>query len=244
MITSYGLALARKNHNNGQYELLFIKKRLTYAYITFVKGIYNKNNENELLKLFNGMTIEEKICISSLNFNIIWHKSYLTLPNKLTLKDLTKYENCKSKFEKRFLQDEGKRLLKLIKNTKSAYGIWEMPKGMVNKNESEINAAIREFYEETGIKKHKYKILYDKDPVVYTFIDDNTTYRYIYYLSVMLDSKYQPSIELSFDKNSSIMESMDIKFFNINYISLIYAGNNNFINFVKNIFKIIKKHCI
>lgn len=60
MITSYGLALARKNHITGQYELLFIKKRLTYAYITFVKGIYNKNNDNELLKLFNNMTIEEK----------------------------------------------------------------------------------------------------------------------------------------------------------------------------------------
>lgn len=244
MITSYGLALARKNNVTNQYELLFIKKRLTYAYITFVKGIYNKNNDNELIKLFNNMTIEEKLCISSLNFNIIWFKSYLSLPNKLPLKDLTKYENCRSKFEKRFLFDDGKRLLKLIKNTKSAYGIWEMPKGMINKNESDINAAIREFCEETGIKKNKYKILYDKDPMVYTFVDDNTTYKYVYYLAVMLDKKYFPCIELSLEKNSAIMESMDIKFFNIHYISLIYAGNKNFINFAKNIIKIVKKYAI
>ena len=102
IVVSYGIALTKKNKSNN-YELLFIKKRVTYAYITFIKGIYNKNNDNELIKLFNSMTIEEKICIMSLNFNIMWHKLYLTHPyNKLIVKDLSKFENCRNKFEKRF----------------------------------------------------------------------------------------------------------------------------------------------
>jgi len=244
VVVSYGIALTKKNKINNtdiEYELLFIKKRATYAYISFVKGIYNKNNDNELLKLFNNMTIEEKICIMSLNFNIMWHKLYLTLPyNRVALKVLSKFENSKTKFEKRFLYDEGRRLLKLIKNTKSINNLWEIPKGMANRNESDINAAIREFNEETNIKKNKYKILFNIEPVVYIFNDDNTTYKYVYYLAVMLDNKYVPNIELNLNR-SSIMESIDIKFLNIVEISMLNK-NKAFINFVKKIFKLTKSY--
>ena len=44
IVTSYGIALVRKNINNI-YEILFIKKRLSYAFIAFIKGIYNRNND-------------------------------------------------------------------------------------------------------------------------------------------------------------------------------------------------------
>jgi 8-oxo-dGTP pyrophosphatase MutT (NUDIX family) len=241
IITSYGIALTKKNKLLDCYELLYIKKRVTYAYITFIKGIYNKNNDNELIRLFNNMTIEEKICIMSLNFNIMWHKLYLMHPyNRIILKDLQKFENSKNKFEKRFLYDEGKRLLKLIKNTKSVHKLWEIPKGMINKNESHINAAIREFNEETNIKKNKYKILYNVKPLIYIFEDDNITYKYVYYLAIMLDSKYIPNVELNVN-SQSLMESIDIKFLNINEISLINK-DKKYIDFVKKIFKLAKTY--
>jgi 8-oxo-dGTP pyrophosphatase MutT (NUDIX family) len=189
------------------------------------------------------MTIEEKICIMSLNFNIMWHKLYLTHPyNKIILKDLNKFENCRTKFEKRFLCDEGKRLLKLIKNTKSISKLWEIPKGMASKNESNINAAIREFSEETNIKKNKYKILYNVDPIEYIFIDDNITYKYVYYIAVMLDLKYVPSIELSLSSNS-LMESIDIKF--LNYIEISFINKDpKFLKFIKKIFKLAKYYIL
>ena len=243
IVISYGIALTKKNKNTNNYELLFIKKRVTYAYITFIKGIYNKNNDNELIKLFNNMTIEEKICIMSLNFNIMWYKLYMMHPyNRYILKDLSKFESCKNKFEKRFLFDEGKRLLKLIKNTRSVSKLWEIPKGMNNKNESNLNAAIREFTEETNIKKNKYKILYNLEPIEYIFVDDNITYKYVYYLAVMLDHKYVPNIELSINSNS-LMESIDIKFLNILEISIINK-DPKFIKFIKKIFKLTKSFMI
>ena len=243
IVISYGIALTKKNKSSNNYELLFVKKRVTYAYITFIKGIYNKNNDNELIRLFDNMTIEEKICIMSLNFSIMWHKLYLILPyNRGSLKDLSKFENNKTKFEKRFLYDEGRRLLKLIHNTKSIDNLWEIPKGMVNRNESEINAAIREFNEETNIKKNKYKILFNIEPMVYIFNDDNITYKYVYYLATMLDNKYTPNIELNLNR-SSIKESIDIKFLNIIEISII-NNNKTFINFVKKIFKLTKPYNI
>ena len=94
IVTSYGVALVRNNKINNQnnYEILFIKKRLTYAYIAFIKGIYNRNNDNDILRLLDKMTIDEKFCIMSLNFNIMWYKSALSLPfnNKYTTKEISK----------------------------------------------------------------------------------------------------------------------------------------------------------
>jgi len=243
IVTSYGVALVRNNKINNQnnYEILFIKKRLTYAYIAFIKGIYNRNNDNDILRLLDKMTIDEKFCIMSLNFNIMWYKSALSLPfnNKYTTKEISKFEKCKNRFERSFLYDEGKRLLSLIKKSKSSKKIWEIPKGMNNKNESSINAAIREFSEETNIKKNKYKILYNIEPITYLFTDDNITYKYIYYIAILLDNKYHPFIDL---KNyGSIMEISDIQFFNINNYSIINK-DNKIINLMKNIIKIAKYH--
>lgn len=246
MITSYGIALVKKNkldNINNNYEVLMIKKRLTYSYIAFVKGIYNKNNETELKKLFNNMTVDEKFCIMSLNFNILWYKLTLTLPynNKFISKDINKFEKCKLKFEKNFLYDNGKRLLHLIKKSKSSKKVWEMPKGTTNKNESNINAAIREFYEETNIKKNKYKILYNINPITYIFTDENITYKYVYYIAVLLDSKYQ--LSLDFIVNSNIMEITELRFFNINELKLINT-EPKLIDCVKKIIKIAKPHFI
>jgi 8-oxo-dGTP pyrophosphatase MutT (NUDIX family) len=246
MITSYGIALVKKNkliNNVNQYEILMIKKRLTYAYIAFVKGVYNKNNENELLRMFNNMTVDEKFCIMSLNFNIMWYKSTLSIPyqNKFISKEITKFEKCKIKFEKNFLTDNGTKLLNIIKKSKSSKKIWEIPKGATNKNESNINAAIREFTEETNIKKNKYKILYNINPITYIFTDDNITYKYVYYIAVLLDNKYQ--LWLDFKTNSNIMEITELKFFTLNELSLINI-NSKLKDYIKKIFKIAKPYFI
>jgi ADP-ribose pyrophosphatase YjhB (NUDIX family) len=240
IVTSYGIALVRKNINNI-YEILFIKKRLSYAFIAFIKGIYNRNNDNDILRLLNNMTLDEKFCIMSLNFNIMWYKCALSLPynNKYSTKEITKFEKCKNRFEKSFLYDDGKRLLNLIKRSKSSKKVWEMPKGMNNKNESAINAAIREFSEETNIKKNKYKLLYDIKPIIHIFTDENTTYKYVYFIGILLDNKYQPQIDLRL--NSHIMEIADIQFFSVDNF-LIINKDNKLINTMKTIIKIAKKY--
>lgn len=245
VVTSYGIALIKKNKQLTKinYEVLMIKKRLTYAFIAFAKGIYNKYNEIELIKLFNNMTVDEKFSIMSLSFNIIWHKLTLSLPyiNKYSSKDLTKYEKCKIKFEKTFLNDNGKKLLSLLNKSTSSKKIWEIPKGGTNKNESHINAAIREFYEETNIKKNKYKLLYNIPPLIYIFTDENITYKYIYYIGILLDNKYH--LYLDFSTNSHIMEITELKFFNLDELKIINT-DKKLINLIKKMFKIAKPYFI
>lgn len=242
-VVSYGISLIRKNNSKNRYEFLFIKKRITYAFITFVKGIYHKNIDNDIIHLLNNMTIEEKICIMSLNFSNIWYMSYLSTPRYMSSKEISKYENCKAKFEKRFLSDNGFRLKKLIQKSKSVESVWEMPKGMKNKNESDINTAIREFSEETGIKKNKYRILWDVPRFEYSFVDENVEYKYIYYPAVMIDQKYQPSIDINVANRSNLMESSDIKFLSVEDIALIYSNSHSIISLLKRIKKKIRSYC-
>lgn len=244
-ITSYGIALMRKVSVNSlsaptRYEFLFIKKRTTYAFITFVKGIYNKNNDHDVIKLFNNMSIEEKVCIMSLNFSNIWYMSYLKSPRYMTPKELSKYENCKSRFEKKFLADNGVKLMKLLKNSKSVNCIWEMPKGMKNKSESDMNAAVREFYEETNISKNKYRILWDVQRFEFKFVDENVEYKYIYYPAIMLDPRFQPGIDISITK-SSLLESSEIKFLSPEE-ALVLTNNKSLYNLLISIKKKIKKY--
>lgn len=242
-VISYGIALMRKVHiqnDDNKYEFLFIKKRSTYAFITFVKGIYNRNNDHDVIKLFNNMSIEEKVCIMSLNFNNIWYMSYLKSPRTMNPRELSKYENCKNKFEKKFLTDNGVRLMKLLKNSKSVHCLWEMPKGMKNKNESDINAAIREFSEETNISKNKYRILWDCPKFEYKFVDDDVEYKYIYYPAIMLDPKFVPNIDISIHK-SSLMESSDIRFLT-SMEAYVLTNNKSLFTFLNLIKKKIKKH--
>lgn len=187
------------------------------------------------------MTIDEKFCIMSLNFNIMWYKSTLTLPynNRYSNKEISKFEKYKNRFEKSFLFDDGKKLLSLIKKSKSSKKIWEIPKGMANKNESPINAAIREFSEETNIKKNKYKLLYDINPIIHIFTDDNITYKYVYYIAILLDNKYIPQLDLKVDSN--IMEISDMQFFNVSNYQLL-SNDKNMKNVMTKIIKISKKY--
>ena len=49
--------------------------------------------------------------------------------------------------------------------------------------------------------------------MIYIFTDENITYKYIYYIGVLLDNKY--NLYLDFSTNSHIMEITELKFSNL-----------------------------
>lgn len=77
---SYGIACCRFNKATNMLEILLIKKRYTYSFVAFVFGQYNKKDEKRLKFLFNGMTLQEKIDILSLRFDMLWYKIWLEFP--------------------------------------------------------------------------------------------------------------------------------------------------------------------
>jgi len=75
---------------------------------------------------------------------------------------------------------------------------WEFPKGRINSNEKHLECSVREFEEETGIKKEAINVIENILPFEENFIGTNyKSYTYKYYLSYM---KYDDYIKTKLDK--------------------------------------------
>lgn len=245
--TSFGVALCRYNKNkNNSVEIMVIKKRYSYAFLSFVMAHYKKNDTKYIKYLFNNMSFSEKIDILSMQFSQMWYRIWLNLPEKyFNITDVyksTKFANSpienrytsaeiyklffekKNKFESNFLNDKGKKLQTLIQNSDDAEILWEIPKGKKDDhNETNMDCAVREFYEETSITHDKYKILYNIEPLVDSYVDNDTIYKTIYYTATLKDENedFTPQIDYrNFDQISEIeqikwVSLSEIKFFNL-----------------------------
>ena len=74
---AYGIACVRYNDIARQYEILMVRKRCTYAFISFVSGRYCRNDERTIMDLLNAMTNQEKLDVLSLDFDILWWRIWL-----------------------------------------------------------------------------------------------------------------------------------------------------------------------
>lgn len=150
--------------------------------------------------------------------NTISNSAHDTTYNKNLI--LSSYIKKKNKFESSFLQDSGKKLHTLIASSTNVETPWEFPKGRKNKTEEyDLDAAIREFQEETNVNKDQYNILYHIKPYVETYTDFDVTYQNIYYYAYAT-SDWEPVY--SFSNKQQVSEISCIKWINLN--SLIHMN--------------------
>jgi len=228
---SLGIACIR--FNKLRPEILMIKKRYTYAFSVFAHGKFNPNDNSEILRLLNSMTIEEKLDLLSLNYSQIWYRIWLDN----TARSIN-YFNAKSKFESTFAADGGDRLKKLI--NKSVHGtlIWEIPKGhKKNKQESDVSTAMREFYEETRVSKGSYHLWLEAKRT-YSYIDAGTKYINQYFIAYTRHN-IEPRIE--FGSQEQIEEVADIKWMDIEELRRVDTSGK-LARFIKPMFNYVKKH--
>lgn len=217
-------------------QILLIKKRYTYAFSNFVQGKYNTNfhlheNKEHIIKLFNRMTVAEKIDILSLDFDRIWRKIWGNAFNSHY------YENAKNKFSRAFLIDGGVYLQKMVNKSTNAELIWEIPKGRKhNYSESDVACAIREFGEETNINKNAYKI-YPQFKKNFQIADFGVNYISTYYLAI---THNDINVAISFNANEQILECEDIRWMDLTTISCV-TQDMDLVNFAKDIFRAAKK---
>lgn len=206
------LGIACCRFNNNKPEILLVCPRCTYAYRTFARSKYDSNNSAEMIELFNKMTVDEKLNILSLNFMQIWYRMWLNT----TFKNASFFV-AKNKFESAFVADGGARLRYLISHSTHADKSWEIPKGRKNnKLEANIECAVREFHEETGICKKKYK-LFPSATKSYSYIDEGIRYTNIYYFAYMY---HNTSIQIDIT-SQQISEISDIKWMGIEEIRAV-----------------------
>lgn len=230
--TSIGLACGR--FHEGKPQLLFICKRYTYAFSTFAYGKYNSADDHRLIEIFSGMTAEEKLDILSLNFVQIWYRIWLNTPHRKSV-----FFIAKSKFENTFLTDGGTRLRQLITKATHSDRVWEMPKGKKNnKAEHDIHCAIREFYEETGLKKNTYT-LHPRVCRRYSFIDEGVRYTFVYYFALMRHA-VEPKID--FNIHDQVYEVADIRWMGPEEIKLV-DPTGRLSEFTRPIFRYMRARC-
>ena len=239
-IISYGIVLYRKNIDTNKLEYLLIRRKHTIGYIEFIRGNYNINNTDYLLKIFKTMTEHEINNIITQKFNNLWVELW----------------NNKNKFNNEYSRSKQK--FYNLKNNKYSVGIndiiektvqfkepeWGFPKGRKNMNETNIQAAKREVYEETNIENSYYSIK-KKNKKYITFTEEynafnNKIYKLIYYIAELKSSK-KNIIDKSFNKHQK-NEISKLGFYPLSdIINMIRPYYNEKIKLIKNIETFIKK---
>lgn len=258
---SAGIICYRYNNDLKRYEVIMIRHRYTYAFATFVKGIYSPNNNNQIIGLLNQMTPQEKIDIMTLNFDLLWFRLWCKWPKTQTVEmtdwtdiykkrqmiDVVKghseqqhtyFLKKKKRFENVFCRDDGKRLRGMLnKTTKCGHLMWELPKGRAGVFESIVDSASREFEEETNIPISKCTLLPIR-PIVETFADLDITYKYIFYFARYNHRFVSPQIKLISPDQS--LEVDDIKWVGSADINNL-CENNRIKKRMCRIFRIIRR---
>jgi 8-oxo-dGTP pyrophosphatase MutT (NUDIX family) len=195
-VTSYGIIAIKytnndhieslykrlNNVNNGKenVEFLLIQRKDSLAFVEFIRGKYNPLDEEYLGRLLRGMTKREQSLLLENSFSDLWRGVW---------GDSSPAKSHKSDYdisEKKFGQIQSK-LSEIVEKytTKWDYPEWGFPKGRRNPHESDMNCAIREFQEETGLQRNQFTILQNSLPISETFFGSNQVhYCHKYYIAV------------------------------------------------------------
>ena len=242
IVESFGIACFRQY--GGQMQVMLARRRNTYEFSEMAKVRYN--NRTLPPDIFDRMTIEEKIDILSLDFSRIWYRAHME-NNPLD----PGYIRRKNKFERNFLFDGGKKLCARVQmsRVRNIPEIWELPKGrraLGNKRgirESTLECAIREFEEETGVRKSQYRV-YPYIRRIYSFIDSGVTYKYTYFFAI---ANSDTMAEISFSNIHQIKEISALQWMTLDQVRVIASGGNaaaqRLVTVLRSLFHVARRIC-
>jgi 8-oxo-dGTP pyrophosphatase MutT (NUDIX family) len=217
-LTSYGVICYKDFGSDGHSDkrIIMIRRKDTIGYVEFLRGKFNVDNDEYIIKLMNLMTNNEKgKLIAVFDFDKL--RNMLGMAKKSYLYK-NEYESAKMKFNtlKNKKVDNISKLEYLLKKSNVSWTEteWGIPKGRKHQKESNINCAVREFLEETGLHSDDISLLVNVKPLEEIYISiNNVKYKHVYYIAKFIgeDSKltFNPT-----DKNQ-MKEISNIKWFNL-----------------------------
>jgi 8-oxo-dGTP pyrophosphatase MutT (NUDIX family) len=201
-VTSYGLIAIRYlqdkhskslfsksvqiNNGSDNIQYLLIQRKDSLSFIEFIRGKYNPADEDYIVRLINGMTQTEQALLLIKSFEELWCGVWGENIENSIVKASKTHKNDYDSSAKKFIQIKPK-LTKLLHENPSRWiePEWGFPKGRRNPYESDINCAIREFQEETALKRSDFTVIQNTAPISETFFGSNHVhYCHKYYIAV------------------------------------------------------------
>lgn len=176
-VLSFGIILVDSDKlpvKPDQVKVLMIRRKDSMSFAEFMRGKYDPDNADYVNRLFANMTLGEQTAIVCENFDTLWRRLW---GDDRSSSD---YLASKEKFER---LNRSQLMIANISPYKEPE--WGFPKGRRIRGESDMDCAIREFYEETNIPREAYEVFRNL-LLEETFTGlNNIRYRHVYYVATL-----------------------------------------------------------
>lgn len=202
--------LEKIGYYSNSILFLLVTRKHSLGYIEFIRGKYKLDNINGIIFLFQQMIPSEIERIKNAkDYDDLWSDFFDDTSKKITyqkefIDGKIKYEKLKNKI------DVELPLSFYINNIKSHYDTQEVGfgKGRRKRGETDLECAIREFCEETGMTQQDFKIITNIKPIVENMTGTNgIKYRHIYYVAEAISDKcpkVDPTNEIQYIEISNV----------------------------------------
>jgi len=228
--------------DNCKYKYLMLRRKDSFGYIDFVRGKYSPTNIYQLQNIINEMSIEEKNSILIKPFQDLWCDMWGdSINNQYKNEEIQSSKKMETIVKGVSINDEIITLQNIVENSNSIWEEteWEFPKGRKNIKEKDLECALREFEEETGILKTKINVIENVLPFEEIFIGTNhKSYKHKYYLAYMPNDLDEISLNNYQRSEVSKLEWKTIE----ECIQSIRPYNLEKINLITNIDKVLKTY--
>lgn len=236
---THGVLAGRYNHEKQCTEFLLIQKPYCYGFNQFVMGRYSKNDRKNIQQLIKDMSAEDRAVLSGLNFDMCYHRIYKRLPTP----DSTRYRQyieTKTYFTREFTNDSTNTIRMLLSQAPACPTQWSIPSGKKFHNEPDMNCAVREFTEETGIPCNGIQIM-DTQPKLYQYTNTGVMYMIYCYLALLVDPRWHEPNNLHIDYRNPghSAEVLDIKWLSLDEVKTV--DTRGMINFLRPMGRIFRK---
>jgi 8-oxo-dGTP pyrophosphatase MutT (NUDIX family) len=160
-------------------KVLMVRRKDSMSFMEFVRGKYELSNPEYIERLVSNMTQAEQHKIATLPFQSVWGQLWGNGRDTHS----PEFYDAKDKFEQ--LDRE-----QLVAKHPSPYSEpeWGFPKGRRMRGESDIDCAVREFYEETNIPREAYTLCKNL-MFTETFTGTNDVqYTHVYFIALIKDA--------------------------------------------------------
>ena len=207
-IMSFGLVCFRRMPTGVEY--LMIQRKDSLAFMEFIRGKYDAMDHAYVSRLIENMTNYERDYLRTYTFpmlwNYVWYQTFLP-------KQTQEYYESKDKFED---LARTKVLDRLLHEAPVVYDEpeWGFPKGRRRLKEKDVDCAVREFCEETGLQKDDVRVYQDYPAFEEVFYGtNNVRYRHVYYIAELKRSHHKKMMPVDPDNIHQLREVRQIQWF-------------------------------